>query len=87
MIFVLFVFARYLVVYFFGDIWALSNPAFQEKKIKLKKHPSLTGRQGITEHVCRKSGFISKKWRELLVFCADYMCNLRSCLELLLVAL
>ena len=59
-------------LFFSVDIWAFRSPQFPAKKIK---RPSLTGRQGLTEQVCKFSGSISKKRREKLGFCAKNMCD------------
>ena len=49
---------------------ALRNPKFPAKKIKTKKHPSLTGRQWLTEHVFKTSEtiFFAMKTSETIFF-------------------
>ena len=69
---------------FFGrfcwwNIWTLRNPEFPREK-KKKKHPSLTGRQGLTEHVCQNSASISyKNDVKKMGFCAENMWISRGC--------
>ena len=53
-------------------------PNSQRKQNK-HAHPSLTAQQGLTKHVCKSSGSISRKRREYLGLRAGNMCNLRSC--------
>ena len=53
----------------------LRNPKFlapQKENIRQRLD------QGLIEHACKRSKYISKTWRRHLDFCAENMCNLRS---------